>query len=307
MRRLCSVAALLPSLLLLTACGGGSSTTSSSFTPSAVVSTPTTTPNSTSSGSTGTTSTSGTGSTGTASTGTTGTTGSTGSASNNSSSLLPSIPSTATVFDAIQNTTNAWSDCSDCAGGTVTSAYSTTPFLATPSLSGSSRQFFVGGPAWASALWIHKVGAQNQASHFLWDFYVYFDAASASGVWSAEYDFWQSIGGQKLMMGTQCVFGTNEWDVWDSRNNRWVNTSIACPRFSAGAWHHLELYAERISPTQYRFNTLFVDAQPFTINRVFDTEPTDWSDDMGVQWQLDQNGNGTALTEWVDRVKLTVW
>jgi len=292
MRKRCWLTAVCVTTSLLTACGGRSSVTSSPVTPSAIVSTPSATPNSTGT-STGTTSTSGT--------------GTTDSTCSTTSSLLPSIPSTATVFDAIQNTTNAWSDCSDCAGGTVTSAYSTTPFLATPSLSGSSRQFFVGGPAWASALWIHKVGAQNQASHFLWDFYVYFDAASASGVWSAEYDFWQSIGGQKLMMGTQCVFGTDEWDVWDSRNNRWVNTSIACPRFTAGAWHHLELYAERISPTQYRFNTLFVDAQPFTINRVFDTEPTDWSDDMGVQWQLDQNGNGTALSEWVDKVKLTVW
>ena len=176
-----------------------------------------------------------------------------------------------------------------------------------PSLSGSSRQFFIGGPSWASALWIHKFGAQDSTSHFLWDFYVYFDAASAAAVWSAEYDLWQSMGGQEFMMGSQCVFGTNEWDVWDSGNGAWVNTGVPCPRFTGGTWHHIQWDTQRISATQYQFNTVFVDDQPFPVNRVFDANPSDWSDGLGVQWQLDQDGSGAALTEWIDKVKLSIW
>jgi len=137
--------------------------------------------------------------------------------------------------------------------------------------------------------------------------YVYFDAASAASVWSAEYDVWQSVGGHKMMMGTQCVFATNEWDVWDSANNRWVSTSAPCPRFSPAAWHHIQWYAERISPTQYRFNALFVDDLLLPINIVFEAEPTDWSDDVGIQWQLDQNANGDPIHQWVDKVTLTLW
>jgi len=222
-------------------------------------------------------------------------------------SLLPVPPFTATVLGSIQNATDDWSDCSGCSGGSLTSSYSTNPFVATPSLSGSSRQFFIGGPAWGSALWIHKLEDQDSASHFWLDFYIYFDSASAATVWSAEYDLWQSIGGQKFMMGSQCVFGTNEWDVWDSGNNKWVNTGVPCPRFSGDAWHHIQWDIERISPTQYRFNTLFVDDRPFPINLVFGTEPTDWSDDIGIQWQLDQNGDGDPVREWVDKVTLTLW
>lgn len=290
MRRLGVLAAPIASLTILIACGGSPATTTSLVAPAT---------NATS----GTTSTPNTGSPGASST-----TGSTGSGTTTTtSSVLPVPPSTATVFDSIQNTTNAWSDCSDCAGGAVTSSYSTTPFLATPSLSGSSRQFFIAGPAWSDALWIHKFGPQNSAVHFLWDFYVYFDAASAAAVWSAEYDLWQSIGGQKHMMGTQCVFGTNEWDVWDSAHSKWINTGVPCPRFSGGAWHHIQWDTERLSATQYRFNTLFVDDQAIPINRVFDTEPTNWDDDAGVQWQLDQNAAGTPVTEWIDRVRLTIW
>jgi hypothetical protein len=174
-------------------------------------------------------------------------------------------------------------------------------------LSGSSRQFSIGGGPWSDALWIHKLGPDNTAKHFLWDFNVYLDAASAAAVWSAEYDFWQTIGGWKHMVGSQCVFGENHWDIWDSPNYKWINTGIPCPRFSGDTWHHIAWDVERISATQYRYNTLWVDDQAITVGKVFDAEPTDWSDDMGVQWQLDQNGNGDPIKQWVDRVKLTIW
>ncbi len=109
------------------------------------------------------------------------------------------------------------------------------------------------------------------------------------------------------MIGSQCVFGTNEWDVWDSSINKWINTGVPCPRLSGDAWHHIQWDVERLSATQYRFNTLFVDGQPFPINRVFDSNPINWDDDLGVQWQLDQNAAGAPVTEWIDRVKLTIW
>lgn len=141
----------------------------------------------------------------------------------------------------------------------------------------------------------------------MWDFYVYFDSASAAGTWSAEYDLWQSIGGQQYMIGSQCVFGTNEWDLWDSSTNHWINSGLPCPRFSANTWHHIQWDVERISMTQYRYNTLFVDDVAYPLNKVFNSQPTDWDDGLGVQWQLDQNGSGTALNEWVDKVKLTIW
>ena len=86
-----------------------------------------------------------------------------------------------------------------------------------------------------------------------------------------------------------------------------MDTERPCPRFSGDTWHHIAWDVERISATQYRYNTLWVDDKAIPINRVFDAEPTDWDDNMGVQWQLDQNGNGDPLHEWVDRVTLTMW
>jgi hypothetical protein len=223
------------------------------------------------------------------------------------SSPLPAVPATAKVYDQIQNTTDNWDSCSTCAGGTVSDNYWAAPFQSSPSMSGSSREFFNGGPAWSDVLWYKKLPADNSASHFLWDFYVYFDPTSAAGAWSAEYDLWQSIGGKEFMIGSQCDFGDGFWDTWDSKNNHWVHTTIPCKRFTPNSWHHIQWYVERISPNQYRYNILVVDNQAYTLNQVFEVNPINWQDGIGVQWQLDNNGAGTPLHEWIDNVKLSTW
>jgi hypothetical protein len=211
------------------------------------------------------------------------------------------------VLTNLQDGNGSWSDCSDCAGGTVTSSYWSAPYQTTPSLSGASREFQVSGAPWSDVLWIRKVGAHNDATHFLWDFYVYFDNDSAANVWSAEYDLWQSIGGQEYMVGSQCNFGDNHWDIWDSSVSKWINSGIPCPRFSGGQWHHIVWDMERLGGNQYRYNPLWVDEQMIPVQRTFYAQPSDWDDNVGVQWQLDQNGNGTPVHEWVDNVKLTMW
>lgn len=220
---------------------------------------------------------------------------------------LPTPPATATVFSKIEESTDNWTDCSDCAGGAVTTDYWTAPFQATPSMDGSSREFYVGSPAWADVLWYKRFGPYNSASHFLWDFYVYFDATSAANVWSAEYDIFQAMNGQEFMIGSQCVFGEGWWNTWDSLHGKWITIPAPCPRFTPDTWHHIVWYVERISANQYRYNTLVVDDKSYAINQTFTTNPIDWADVVGVQWQLDLDGKGTPAHEWIDKVTFTVW
>ena len=225
-----------------------------------------------------------------------------------SSTGLPTVPSTAKVWTKLEDTTDSWSDCSaNCAGGQSTTNYWMAPFQTSPSRDGSSRQFFNGGAAWANVLWIKKLGNQNQAHHFLWDFWVYFDSTTAANVWAAEYDLWQSVGGHEFMMGSQCDFGTGYWDTWNSSAGHWVQTSIPCKRFAGGTWHHIQWYMERVSSNQYRYNTLVVDGVSHAVNQTFYTNGVNWADSMGVQWQLDLSSNGYDAHEWVDQVKLSIW
>lgn len=220
---------------------------------------------------------------------------------------LPAVPSTAKVWTKLEDTTDSWSSCSTCAGGTSTTNYWMAPFQTSPSRDGSSRQFFNGGAAWANTLWIKKLGNQDQAHHFLWDFWVNFDSTTAANVWAAEYDLWQSVSGHEFMMGSQCDFGTGYWDTWNSATFHWVQTSVPCKRFAGNTWHHIQWYTERISSNQYRYNTLVVDGVSYAVNQTFYTNGENWADSMGVQWQLDLGSNGADAHEWVDEVKLSIW
>ena len=224
-----------------------------------------------------------------------------------SSSALPTPPSSAKVLTQMQNTTNDWADCSVCAQGTNdTTNFWMAPFQTKPSLSGSGRELFVGGPAWTNALFIKTMPASS-ASHFLWDFWVYHDSASAANIWSSEFDLWQMLGGKEFMIGSQCDFGDGYWDTWDSANNRWITNGIPCPRWAANTWHHVQWYVERVSATQYRYDTLVVDGHGYGLNQTWAVTPTSWPDAVGIQYQLDQNASGTAIHEWIDNVKLTLW
>lgn len=230
-----------------------------------------------------------------------------GGSNSGSGSGLPAPPSYAKVFDKVEESTSNWSDCSDCAGGAYTGNYWKAFWQTSPSMDGASLQIFNGGGPWADVLWIKKFGNQNQATNFLWDFYVYFDSTTAANLWSAEYDLWQSVGGWEFMIGTQCVFGTGEWDTWDQHAGHWVKTSIPCPRFSPGSWHHIQWYMQRLSGNRYQYVTLVVDGKSYSVNQTYYAGWSGWDDDFGLQWQLDLGGNGVDAHQWIDNVKLSLW
>ncbi len=224
-----------------------------------------------------------------------------------SSTVLPTPPANAAVLTEMQNETTGWSICSSCAHGTNTAGdYWMQPFQSQPSLSGSSLEMYADGPQWSNVLFEDTMLGTSANSHFLWDFWIYHDPAAEAHFWSSEFDLWQVLGGKEFMIGSQCDFGDGYWATWDSEGNRWVLNGIPCTHWSAG-WHHVQWYVERISPTQYRYDTLVFDGQPYGFNQVWTVNDTTWPDMIGVQYQLDQDPTGTPLHEWVDNVTLTMW
>jgi hypothetical protein len=225
-----------------------------------------------------------------------------------SSTVLPTPPSKAKVFSQMQNSTANWTECSLCAEGTNdTTNYWMAPFQHTPSKSGSSLELYLDGLPWTNALFIDTMGGTSSATHFLWDFWVYQDSTTAANVWSSEFDLWQTLGGKEFMIGSQCDFGDGYWDTWDSANNRWIENGVACPRWAANTWHHVQWYVERVSSTQYRYDTLVVDGHGYGFNQTWKVNPITWPDAVGIQYQLDQGANGDPVHEWIDNVKLTTW
>jgi hypothetical protein len=224
-----------------------------------------------------------------------------------SSTVLPTPPANAQVLTEMQNDTADWSICSLCAAGTnVTSNYWMEPFQKQPSLSGSSLEMYADGPSWSNVLFKDIMPGTNSDTHFLWDFWIYHDPAAEAHFWSSELDFYVVLGGKEFMIGAQCDFGDGYWATWDSQGARWVLNGVPCPHWTPG-WHHIQWYLERINSTQYRYDTLVFDGQGYGFNQPWTFNPTTWPDQIGLQYQLDQDPTGTPLHEWVDKVSLTMW
>lgn len=224
-----------------------------------------------------------------------------------SSTVLPTPPANAQVLTDMQNDTANWSICSLCAAGTNTAGtYWMEPFQKQPSLSGSSLEMYADGPQWSNVLFMDTMYGTSSNSHFLWDFWVYHDPAAEAHFWSSEFDLWQVLGGKEFMIGSQCDFGDGYWATWDSQGGAWVLNGIPCPHWTPG-WHHIQWYYERISPTQYRYDTLVFDGHAYGFNQTWTFNNTTWQDMIGIQYQLDQDPTGTPLHEWVDKVTLMMW
>jgi hypothetical protein len=224
-----------------------------------------------------------------------------------SSTVLPTPPANAQVLTEMQNDTADWSICSLCAAGTNTTGnYSMAPDQSQPSLSGSSLEMYADGPSWTNVLFMDVMPGTRSDTHFLWDFWVYHDPAAEGQFWASEFDLWQVLGGQEFMIGSQCDFGDGYWATWDSQGGSWVLNGISCPHWAPG-WHHIQWYDERLSATQYRFDTLVLDGTAYGFNQTWNANATTWPDMVGIQYQLDQDPTGTPLHEWVDNVTLTMW
>ena len=221
---------------------------------------------------------------------------------------LPTPPAKATVLTGMQNVQANWSICSQCAAGTnVTSNYTMTFDQSQPSLSGSSLEMYAGGPQWSNVLFKDIIMGTTQNTHFLWDFWVYHDPAVEAHFWSSELDFYVVLSGKEFMIGSQCDFGDGYWATWDSDGARWVLNGIACPHWTPG-WHHVQEYDELVNnATQYRYDTLVLDGTAYGLNQTWNVNSTTWQDQIGLQYQLDQDTSGTPLHEWVDKVTLTMW
>ncbi len=66
-------------------------------------------------------------------------------------------------------------------------------------------------------------------------------------------------------------------------------------------------YDDLPNSTQYRYDTLVLDGIPYGLNQTWTVNSTTWQDQVGLQYQLDEDTSGTPLHEWVDKVTLTMW
>ena len=222
---------------------------------------------------------------------------------------LPTPPSNAVVFNNINQMSSGWVPCGDsaCAGGNGGGNYWQALFQTTPSLSGASMELYRDG-VWDNALWHHKMGAHNSVTNVLFDFYLQVDSASLQHAQALESEAFQFVGGWNYMLGTQCDYGLGKWDTWSEASGHWLPTSIPCPKFSPNTWHHVQQYITiNHSNHSYTYKTFVIDGTVYNLNQTQYANNLGWGDNLGAQWQLDDNASGGGYHEWIDKAKLTVW
>jgi hypothetical protein len=219
-------------------------------------------------------------------------------------------------------TSTGWGWCTTCAGGLpeaeAMAIINTANNVTTPSWDGASREFHITGPAYANGLWWYKVGPNDAVSHFAFSFWVQFDSGSVNAQ-AMEFDAFLFVGTTKYTFGTQCNYVEAVWDVWNEGADSWERTRVPCRKFQPGEWYHLTMTFHRtpdlnehydsLSIVQYNSLKRIAGSQNYTLNLTYPSGPlpTGWTENMGVQFQMDIGPRGTEMTEWVDVVSLTAF
>ena len=225
------------------------------------------------------------------------------------SCISSSAQTTGKTFAHIQNMA-AWSSCDVCSGSGgqgSTAVHWQAQFQRTPSLSGSSSQFYFGGTSsYSSALWWEQLGANPQFRHFKYDLRFYLTDINAPQ--ALEFDVNQSLNGKKYIFGTECdLRGTYKgyWRVWDA-SLHWQNTGVPCAGITANAWHRLTWEFERTTEGHTHFVAVTVDGVRRVVNRYYN--PTNSSaKELNVAFQTDGNKYPNTYSVWLDNVTLSAW
>jgi hypothetical protein len=191
-----------------------------------------------------------------------------------------------------------------CASGIGQASSTQTQNLATPSLSGASAQYSLGGTTgYSNALWWISLGGGTPLNTFTYDLDFYIDNASA--VEALEFDVNQSYGGIRYTWGTECSFlNTHKWDVWNPLTEKWVPSSAPCNTVTSNKWHHLTWQFDRVN-NQVHYISVTLDGTTMPLNLTFPPQPNWKEEDIDIAFQMDGNYHQTPYNVWLDNVTLT--
>ncbi len=287
-------------LLLGLGCGGAANTASNSS-----AQTPVTLPTDT------TTAPSGSGSSSPAGSQPSGSGSQSPSGSGSSTPAIPGVPAGATTQMASQTLPN-WQWCTaelngkPCASGLGNATSTLTQDQQTPSLSGKSSEYTLGGKTqYSNALWWVSFGPDSTPTHFVYDLYFYINDPNAPE--ALEFDINQSFNGVRYTWGTECSYrNTGYWDIWNSESGRWETTNVPCPVVSGQTWHHLTWQDERVNG-QTHYISVTLDGNVSTVDKYYNPQPNYGGSDVNIAFQMDGDYRQDPYDVWLDNVSLSYW
>lgn len=191
-----------------------------------------------------------------------------------------------------------------CADGLGQATSTQTLDVASPSLSGASTQFSIGGlQGYSNSLWWLSLGGGTPLNTFTYDLDFYIDNADASE--ALEFDVNQSFEGTRFTWGTECSYkNTKKWDVWNPATEAWVPSSAPCPPVTSKQWHHLKWQFDKVN-NQVHYISVTLDNKTYPINMTFNPQPKWKYEDIDIAFQMDGDSKQTPYNVWLDNVTLT--
>jgi hypothetical protein len=197
-------------------------------------------------------------------------------------------------------------------------SYSMAQGISSPSMSGDSAQFTLGGTTvYADALFNnHLIGNfssqgmpdTNQTlvptyHNFTYD--VYFYGTNLELSQAVEFDINQFFDNLGFIWGHECrIAGGNEWDIWDNVNQNWVPTGIACYP-NSNAWNHLTIQVQRTSDNQLLFQSITLNGVTGSVNQYYNPGSTDGWYGITINYQMDGNYEQSPYTVYLDDLTFT--
>jgi Putative Ig domain len=187
--------------------------------------------------------------------------------------------------------------------------------IKSPSMSGSSTQFNLGGTAdYTDALFNnHLIGAYSSQGlpdknhtlvptyhNFTYD--VYFYGSNLELSQALEFDINQFFDNLGFIWGHECRVGAgNEWDIWDNVTAHWVHTGVSCyPKNNA--WNHLTIQVQRTSSNQLLYQSITLNGVTNTLNQYYDAgSAVNWYG-ITINYQMDGNNKQTPYTVYLDNL-----
>ena len=175
----------------------------------------------------------------------------------------------------------------------------------TPSLDGISGEFYLGPQGqYNNCLWPILLGKSTTATHFQLD--VHYRLSNPAYPQGVEFSSNKHIGTNWYKFSVQCSYNKGVFSLYDPVQAKWVPTSIACNRPSAGKWDHL-IVNTQVANGKAVFQSIVFNGVTHTVNKSFSPITKSSSYNFGVHFQMDGNRTGNAYHTWVDRLTYKIW
>lgn len=231
------------------------------------------------------------------------------------SDALSRVPSNAASVSAMQNLGN-WIDVND--GATSGSSTGWTGIRSSPSLSGSSREFFTTLNNYGGHRYSVQFGDDKIAHSFLLDTYIYI-AGSNSDIANLEFDLNQTMpNGKTVIMGFQCDGWTGTWDYTvnggspENPSDVWLHSYQKCSPhdWAPNQWHHLQIHFTHDGASGWvTYETVWLDGvQQDLYLRVFSGFALGWGPALIANFQVDGwNSSTSSSIVYLDNMTVYRW